>query len=227
MHQQERVQAVDCPRGLRSAFTVLELILVLAVVVAIAGISWPRMSGFLKRESVMGNIEQVRQMLDHARVQAVEDGITYQFRYEPNGRKYVLLPYDLQVPVDDQSSSSQALTEQSISGSSAGNIKLAIVQELTEDCQFYMPTTLISDDPIVLERLPEPWLKMVRNGVQHRDVSWSAPILFSADGTATTGAVTVVDEDKRYITASVRGLTGTVVTSRISQLPELFGGSSN
>ncbi|WP_417847405.1 pilus assembly FimT family protein [Thalassoglobus sp.] len=222
MHQHRRVQTVDCPRGRRSAFTVLELILVLAVIVAIAGISWPRMSGFLKRESVMGNVEQVRQVLDHARVQAVEDGITYQFRFEPNGRKYVLLPYDLQVHADEQASASQTLQ-----GAGAGSIKLAMTHELSEDCQFYMPTTLISDQPMILERLPEAWLKMVQNGVQHRDVSWSAPILFFADGSATTGAVTVVDEDKRYITVSVRGLTGAVVTSRISQLPELFGGSSN
>lgn len=210
---------INHKRGLRAAFTLIELLLVLAVIVALAGLSWPQLSGFLKRESVMSDVEQVRQILDHARVQAVEDGVRYQFRYEPNGRKYLLLPYELLVESGETSSSAGSPP------TLPGEIKQAIVHELSEECYFYTPTSL-SGDPVVVERLPEAWLTMVRDGTMQRDVSWAGPIVYSPDGSASDGSVTVADQDRRYISLSVRGLTGAVVTSRLSQLPELFGASS-
>ena len=209
-------------RASKRAFTILELMLVLAVIVALAGLSWPRLSSVLQRESVMGNVEQVRQVLDHARVQAVEDQLTYQFRYEPNGRKYLLMPNELLMSSQQQPGSGG--TQQT---SLLDDVPQAIIHELSEDCHFYVPNTLNANEPLVTERLPEPWLVMVQNGSQVRDVSWGPPILYSPDGSATDGSVTVVDKNQRYMTLSVRGLTGAVVTSRIDQLPELFGASSN
>ncbi|MBT5019751.1 hypothetical protein OAF74_00955 [bacterium] len=210
----------DSKRRLRSAFTVLELILVLTIIVAMAGLSWPRMSGFLKRESVMSDVETVRQVLDRARVEAIEDGMIYQFRYEPNGKKFVLLPYEI-INASNQESDSSS-TDQTSSTVS----KQAIVYELSGKCSFYNPTSL-TGDPIEIERLPEPWLEMIQNGTQHRDTSWAAPILYSPDGTATDDVVVIADEDKRYISLTVRGLTGAVTTSRLAQLPELFGASAD
>lgn len=210
---------VQRKRRNRSAFTFIEVLLVLTIIVAIAALSWPQMSRFLQRESVMANAEQVRQLLDHARVQAVEDGVTYQFRYEPNGQKFVLLPYELlTTPASPTTANTQTET--------AVDVTQAIVYELSEDCYFYTPTVL-SGEATAMERLSDPWLKLIQNGSSHRDVSWAAPILYSPDGAATDGAVTVADEDRRYISLSVRGLTGAVVTSRIDQLPELFGASTN
>ena len=204
----------------RSAFTLLELTLVLVVIVALAGMAWPRITSFLQSESLLGNVEQVRQMLDHARVQAVEDGITYQFRFEPNGRKFVLLPYDLQVS-EQQSGTSSTSTSQT---SALGNQKrLPTVHELSEDCSFYMENSLSTGEITLTERLPDPWLEMLADGVMQRDVSWAPPIIYSPDGSATDGSVTIIDEDRRVITLSVRGLTGTVVTSRLAVLPETYG----
>lgn len=203
----------------RSAFTFIEVLLVLTIIAAVAALSWPKMSRFLQRESVMANAEQVRQLLDHARVQAVEDGVTYQFRYEPNGQKFVLLPYELLT-------TSASQTAADVQTDTASNLTQAIVYELSEDCYFYTPTVL-SGEAIIMERLSDPWLELIQDGTLHRDVSWSSPILYSPDGAATDGAVTVADVDRRYISLSVRGLTGAVVTSRIDQLPELFGASTN
>ena len=204
----------------RSAFTLLELILVLVVLAVMAGMAWPQMTSFLRRESVLGNVEQVRQVLDGARVKAVNDGITYQFRFEPNGRKYVLLPQDV-ISNDDTS-----YTSSSSSGSTSdlpGGIERPIVHELSEDCYFYVDNTSLSQERMIQERLGDPWLEMVSDGMLHRDVSWSPPILYAADGSASDGSVTVVDDDRRVITLSVRGLTGAVVTSRLDSLPERYG----
>lgn len=207
-------------RRLRSAFTVLELILVLTIIVALAALSWPRVSGFLQRESVMSDVETVRQVLDRARVDAIEDGMIYQFRYEPSGKKFVLLPYELL-----QASGQDPNSKETDPGTSI-DVKQAIVFELSEECSFYNPTSL-TGEPIAVERLPEPWLELIQNGTQHRDTSWASPILYSPDGSATDDVVVIADEDQRYISLTVRGLTGVVTTSRLAQLPELFGASSD
>ena len=201
------------------AFTLLELTLVLVVIAALAAMAWPQLTTMLQRESLLGNVEQVRQVMDHARVQAIRDGITYQLRVEPNGRKYVLLPYD--VITEEQNSGTNSLNA---TNRLPGDIRRPIVHELSEDCYFYFENNALLGERVLFERLGDPWLGMLTDGLLHRDVVWAPPILYTADGSASDGSVTVVDEDKRVITLSVRGLTGAVVASRIDKLPEKYSG---
>lgn len=220
----------EVPRG---AFTLLEVILAMAIIVALAGLSWPQLSHILRRESLTANVEQVRRLLDRARVRAVEEGVIYQFRYEPHGRRFVLLPYELLATSPaEQAGNSFAPATPGFSnplgrGRHTGAERPPIqVQELTEVCSFYVPTTL-SGEPLSMERLADPYLQMVVNGPSYRDVTWGPPVLFYPDGSASEGAVSVADKDRRYVTLSIRGLTGTVITSRMDLLPELFGASTN
>ena len=169
----------------------------------------------------MSDVEQVRQVLDSARVQAVEEGLIYQFRYEPGGRKYVLLPYELQTFTDQNANQANLDSSNSVNQPS----RLASVLELSEDCQFYTPTSL-TGETVAIERLSDPWLQMIDNGVLHRDVNWSDPILYSPDGSASDGSVVVSDESGRYVSLRIRGLTGVVTASRLGKLPELFGAAA-
>lgn len=211
------VSADSRRRNVRSAFTLLELLLVLGVIVVLAAMSWPRLTGIMKRQSVLGNAEQVRQLCDRARVRAVEEGQTLQLRYEPHGRHYVLLPHE---PVDPGAQPSA-----STSGISPGAVPAAPyrVHQISEDCQFHVDSALVSGQKLEVERLADPWLAQLENGAAARDIAWSLPILFFPDGSATDGQLTVLDRDRRYINLSIRGLTGTVQVSPIEILAQRLG----
>lgn len=210
--------SADHPRReVRSAFTLLELLLVLGVVVVLAAMSWPRLTGIMRRQSVLGNAEQVRQLCDRARVRAVEEGQTLQLRYEPHGRHYVLLPHE---PVDP---GTQLPTPAAGTSPAAVPGEPYRVHQISEDCQFHVDSALVSGQKLEVERLADPWLAQLENGSAARDIAWSLPILFFPDGSATDGLLTVLDRDRRYINLSIRGLTGTVQVSPIEVLAQRLG----
>jgi len=200
----------------RSAFTLLELLLALAVLVTLATLSWPSLMGTLKQQTVQGNAEQVRQVLDRARVRAVEEGQTLQFRFEPQGKRYVLLPWE---PLDESGTNTSASTSGSSSTTSSSvRIDPYRVYQLAEGCYFHVDSTLLSGEKQVSEQLGESWIGHLENGTGLQDVSWSAPILYYADGSATDGSTVVMDKDERYVKLNVRGLTAAVWSEPVARL---------
>ena len=209
-----------CSSANLPGFTIFELLLVLAVIALIAGLSWPQLLGLLQRRDLQSSSELVRRELDLGRIKAVEEGLTYQFRYEPYGRKFVLLPYDL-ITTPESTSDVATLTQ-----TAQNTTKLAHVYQLSEGCSFYVESSLTADpnERVVAERLGDPWLQFIDTGMLERDVTWSAPILYFADGSATDGLVTIIDEKQNYVTLGVRGLTGSVAISDIERMRGVLGG---
>lgn len=198
----------------RPGFTLLELLIVLAVITTLVGLSWPRMSGLLKEQRIKDDAEMVRLQLDRARVQAVDKGIAYQFRYEPEGRKFVLLPYEVIGMTDPNSTM--------LSPDESGRPAFPVF-ELSEESRFHVPRSLTGQS-VFAQPLGSPWIDYLHNPSQFRDISWSEPIVYYPDGTADDALVTVVDDDKRLVDLSVRGLTGTVSVSPVGRLQEMFDG---
>ncbi|WP_175517436.1 prepilin-type N-terminal cleavage/methylation domain-containing protein [Planctomicrobium piriforme] len=201
---------------LRFGFTLLELLLVLAILGIMATLSWPRLLTTLKQQTLQGNVEQVRQVLDHARVRAVEEGRTLQLRFEPHGRRYVVLP---QEPADQTAAASTTTTF-----SKAGpRVEPFRIYQLAEDCHFHVDNALLSGQTTVSERLGDPWTSQIENAMGAQDVSWSAPILYYPDGSATDGKLVVMDRSRRYIKLNVRGLTGAVYAAPQALMSEKLG----
>ncbi|HWL09468.1 MAG TPA: prepilin-type N-terminal cleavage/methylation domain-containing protein [Planctomicrobium sp.] len=205
----------------RSAFTLLELLLVLGVLGIMAAMSAPRMLNHLKQQTLQGNTERVRQLLDRARVRAVEQGRTLQVRSEPNGRHYIILPHD----VADQSNASGNTTTQF--REAPVTTEPFRVYQLAEECHFHVDNALLSGESVSVERLDDQWLTEVTNGAEARAIAWSAPILFYPDGTATDGSVVVMDRNRRYMKLRVRGLTGAVSVTSPATMSEKFGATGN
>lgn len=205
---------------LRSAFTLLELLLALAIIVTLATLSWPGLMRTLKQQGVQGNAEQVRQVLDHARVRAVEEGRMLQLRFEPNGTHYVVLPLD---PVEDSVSTAPAATTTTTFGKTSVKTDPFRIYQLSQGCTFHVDSSLLSGEKTVSERLDDSWLNHVENPSDGRDVAWSVPILYSPDGSATDGTLVVIDPNRQYIKLHVRGLTGAVWTEPLAVLAERLG----
>lgn len=218
---------IGSPCGSRAAFTVLELIIAIAVIAVLAGLSTPRMLRLLKEQRLKDDTEQVRQLLDRARVQAIEKGIAFQFRYEPEGRRFTLLPYELTEPVNPGQSGGAFATGGGVAGTGQpGSVAQSTaypVFELSEECRFFTPSSL-SGPTIVTEQLPQHFMDMLRGGASLGDVSWAPPIVYYPNGTATNGRVLVIDDAKRFLELSVRDLTGTVSVSPIQHQRGMFDG---
>lgn len=74
----------------RSGYTLLELMLVLAVLTVIVAMAWPSLSKPLHRSAVEQAAGQLVKDLGQARLAAIESGQIIRFRYEPGGGRYVL-----------------------------------------------------------------------------------------------------------------------------------------
>lgn len=193
----------------RSGFTLFELLLVLAVIGIIAGLSWPRLTRYVLENEIKSGAEEVRRLVDLGRVRSVEKGFAYQFRYEPYGQKYVLMPYEL---VEDPTQRAEAINSFSQQPKYYGH-----VYELPRNLSF-QPPELKLGETLPSERLTPEMLALVDNGMMHKDVAWSPPVIFWPDGSASDDYFKIQDLKQRSMTLSIRSLTGTVSLSQLKYL---------
>lgn len=197
----------------------------LTILITLAALSWPGLMRTLKQQSVQGNAEQVRQILDRARVRAVEEGRILQLRYEPHGRHYVLLPLD---PADEsQTTANSPLNKSTTFGAQAPLVEPFRVYELAEGCYFHVDSSLLSGEQVVAERLGEAWMPHLENSAGVQDIAWSASILYYPDGSATDGSLVVMDQDNQYLKLHVRGLTGAVWSEPLAVMADRLGKTGN
>ena len=193
--------------SVRAGFTLLELLLVLAVLVTVAALSGPRMMRYMEENSLKQNVETVRRELAATRILAIESGLTYQFRFEPTAQAFVILPYDRPeiVATDAQSTSSSKVK--------------SIVGHLSSDSQFE-PATDKTGKSTGGQRLDDLWLALLKNGALYTETVWSQPILFRPNGESQDSHLVIRDKNGNTIELTVRGLTGGVRVERMRR-PEV------
>ena len=162
----------------RTAYTLLELLLVMTLMVVLAGVSWTGAEGMYQRHQLREAVGEVANSLLRCRASAVESGAAYQFRFEVGGRRYLFSPFDVASDADltpcelPESMFFQLVDDQDTANGATSS------------------TTFVAD-------------QLAADG-------WSLPLLFTPDGLATDGTFEVVDEEERYVSLSVRGLTASV-----------------
>ncbi|MEZ6065194.1 MAG: prepilin-type N-terminal cleavage/methylation domain-containing protein [Planctomycetaceae bacterium] len=201
----------------RRGFTLLEIGVVLAILVVLASLSWPALLRFVGERTIREQAHEVRVELANTRTKAIDTGLTYQFRFEPGGHRYIVLPNDR--PEAESANGSGAAGGSGggptavglTAGTSTGPV---VSRQLPERIHFEHPnsTSAVTGamQPLTTERLPEEWLNLIPQSATLRDVGWSPAILFFPDGTSDDAALSLRDDDERQIDLTVRGLTGTV-----------------
>ena len=192
----------------RHAFTIFELLIVLAILVTTLAISWPVLDRIHTEYRLRQGGHLVQARLAGARVHAIDTGFDYQFRYEPGGQRFLVIPYDQQALQTTGASGANGPT-----GAGAGT-------RPPKKIAGRLPSTQTQFDPgssggSVPQSVPAEWLSGIHDADQFTGVSWSVPLLFHADGTATTGQVAIRDKQSRVVTVSIRALTGSVSVSKI------------
>lgn len=198
-----------CGGRLRGGFTLVEVLLVLVILAIVAGIVWPLLDGAFSKNRIEKTAADVYSELASARNHAIETGLIYQFRFEPNGRRYLVIPYEQDADdlAAEEGGGNGAVRRPRVAGELPEGVLFSVEEDDAGGGLSEMSTGKIS---------PE-LLSGLRDADELRDVNWSPPILFFTDGSSQSARFIVKDEKSQMMRFSVRELTGAVSLSRVLQ----------
>ena len=177
-----------------SGFTLLEMMIAIGILMLVTAIGWGPAMRMSREHRVKAATEDVRQAISGTRYLALDQDVVFQFRYEPNGRRYCRVPYE--APTESQSAGQVV----SVSGRLSGELPLGMSFESVSGEPVGGPLT-----PEVLGDLPS----------EYASVGWSGPVLFFSDGSASEASFDIVDEQASSRRLSVRNLTGAVTVKLV------------
>jgi prepilin-type N-terminal cleavage/methylation domain-containing protein len=203
----------------RSAFTLLEMLVVLSLLGVMLSMAWPSMRRTLGKSQLREAAKQVRTQLATARLSAMETGRPQQFRYQPGTGRFVITPLD--IPLD---ASFDPDEESATASSSSMATGLRHSEQSGDDCQRQPVQSLcggvvfgttnvreaygIAESPSMgMPRLEE---QRPREVVASRYADWSAPIVFYPNGRSADATVRLYGDREFQVDVNLRGVLGTV-----------------
>jgi prepilin-type N-terminal cleavage/methylation domain-containing protein len=184
-------------RARHHGLTLVEVLLVLALLVVISAVAVPVLEGSFSRAGLQHGGDLLRAAWSRARLAAMESGETCAFRYEHRGSRYQIATL-----------------------ASLGTADSQLPAE-TENAE-YDPSDLAR---LSRDRLPEGVVFADGNVAASSQVAatlgpaatggWSMPILFFADGTSSDATVLLANDDQQTLRVTLRGLTGLSSTGEI------------
>jgi hypothetical protein len=191
------------PSADRTGYTLVEIMLAFAVIAVLIGVTMPPALRLQADSKLSSAAEQVRSQVAGTRVRAIESGIVYQFRYEPDGRRFISVPYEREIEGSDEDATG--------TGGTLGVGRLTrFAGELPEGLRFI---ACCVDPSAGTVKLSADAFGELPNADEMTGVQWSPPILFVPDGAAIDAAFEVADGRKLAIRVQVRGLTGATSVS--------------
>jgi type II secretory pathway pseudopilin PulG len=188
-----------------AAFTLFEMMISMSVIVLIAGIVWPILMQFFDESELLDSGRVVRDTLSTSRLAAIDMGVPYHFVYEPGGSHFLMIP----------AGGVEQAQEEGIQGSETFPTRAG---ELSEGYTF-QPSE--GDDAGTMQ-VDAGMMGAVPDASGFDGAAWSSPAVFFPDGTGIDYRFEIRDEAGRYVTLSVRGLTG---ESKVS--PLRYGGGTS
>jgi prepilin-type N-terminal cleavage/methylation domain-containing protein len=203
-----------------SGFTIVELLLALAILVTLAAMVVPSFTGLLADRRVLRAGDQLRVEFMQARLSAMRSGRTYMVQLSTETHQLRIRPWvdanDMTEALDQTGGTSALLT--------GGNAMAASMQEVdvaAEAREVDLPegVTIANLNVQASQRS-----FMIESQVQaEAAVGWGQPILFYPDGTTSTAAVTVTSEGVGQVIILLRGLTGEATVTDVLPVPEAAG----
>jgi prepilin-type N-terminal cleavage/methylation domain-containing protein len=198
----------------RDAFTLMELLLVLALMVAIAAIAWPALRGSFDTQRLGKAGDQLRAAFGKTRVRAMRTGAIHVFRFQPGRAGY-------------GSETWTASAEEVVSAVTAAG---GVASGPTAPTMTAPPTSSTDTLPdgvvfhlaeVTVDARAANLLGAGGQGGDGETAEWSSPIFFYPDGTTSNTHVVLANERGQAIVVTLRGLTGLAVPSEITSLEQL------
>jgi type II secretory pathway pseudopilin PulG len=166
--------------------TLVEVCLVLALLVVIAAVATPVLEGSFSRASLRSGAR--------TRLAAMESGVTYVFRFQPNGSVFQIVPLsDLGLPAGEAITADAATAND---GEYSVDEMMRIPQNRLPDGVSFAAGD-ISASSQVLATL----------GTAGSNI-WSNPIVFHPDGTTSDASLVLANAGGQTLRVTLRGLTG-------------------
>lgn len=184
----------------RSALTLVEVCLVLALLIVIASFAIPLLGGAVERRALISGASLVQASWEKARLRAMESGQTYVVRVEPKGSRFQLLSLDQFTMPESQN-----------------------VPATNSDAD-YTPSELMRlsrnqlPDGVIFAKLDVASSTQLAAMYGSSDSGpWSQPILFYPDGTTSDASVLLQIESGQTVRVTLRGLTGTTAATEVGK----------
>lgn len=201
----------------RSGLTLMELLLVLAVIVVIGALTIPSLATPMENQRLRKAADVIRAEWSTARVQAMKSGRIHLFRFEQGGDHYGVEPW-AGAGDDLQSTNDQAV--KSSGGGLVTSQGVAAAQKQLPDGVVFGQGMTANDN--------RANFAMQAGGNDAAPVSAatasyanSPPVLFYPDGTTSTARIMLTNRRQRYVVINLRGLTGMTQVSDLLSAEEL------
>lgn len=196
----------------RRAFTILELLLVLAILVTLTAVALPQASVLLGDRRLVRSGEQVRVQMTRLRVDAMREGRVMMMQGMLEGNSLQIKPYyslaDSTEAMDQtglQSGLLNGAEQATIAAPMAIDAEAAKTIELSEEIKITSVATVSAARAYEIEQMT----------MGDQSGGWSRPILFYPDGTTSTGAITISHETLGKVVVKIRGITGDATVSEV------------
>lgn len=217
----------------RAGFTLLELVLAMAVMATIAAIAWPHLQPGVSRAAYRSAALQLKSDFAEAREQAIRDGVTHEFRFQPGTGRYVITPANWNArrgEVSKPASKSRPSDRRAVGSTAAANEEIPnAFRELPGDIVFRervtesdgrqpvdrtFPAASQQRQPADTNAINVPnasKTERLEDVLNSENGGWALSVRFFPDGRATEAAIDLEGPDlQREISVQVRGLTGGV-----------------
>ncbi len=204
------MSTVRARRKIHSAFTLLEAMLVLAIVAMIGTIAVPRMQGMYERSKLRGMANELRLIWDTARLDAMRTGQAQVFRCLPESGSYSVVP--LVLPSDIGSAGAGAtvmLSGGAVAETQAGGRLTAVDPTSQSTKQLEQGITFVSCQVVGSQRAYAIAQDAQANGISDIDPQTvGQAVIFYPDGSTSTAEVRIQNESGSMRAVQLRGLTG-------------------
>ena len=205
------MRSACAPAHHRPALTLLELVLVLAVMVAAAAIVLPALRGPMNDQRLRQAADLILAQWTSARVAALNTGRIHVFRYQSGTDQYQVQAWfsdsdAVEASIDQPGSSGPGHAELSQRPSSLGVAGVRLPDGVT----FFAGETFVDT------RLAHTGIGAAMDGGQTAD----QPVVFYPDGSATDARLVLTNE-RFYVELRLRGLTGLARASPLLGLEEV------
>ena len=212
------------PASQRSAVTLFELLLVLAIMVAVAGIAIPTFDSMIGSRRLGDSIEKLKNAIMAGRVTAMRTGQAQVMRMTLQGKDYSIAPWLGGNEAQDASTgatlmqSGQAMKTQAVAG--GGSVStLADTsgggKQLSEGVVFTAVETLVDSRNALAIQQAGGTVPTAGGSSQGDGSGLSSPLLLYPDGSCTTAQIILADGKGRRMAIQIRGVTGQLKSMRL------------